>query len=100
MIDLEPSAFDEIAGLSQTAKAIRLQLDERRKREGVVARNEIDIAMRDTGHAERALPSVVARDVMQHRTRIVPLRIFRHRARVSAHDEDGRMAQVIGTLAR
>src|ERR1700683_1004558 len=99
-IDLEPSALDEIARLARTAKSVGLELDQRRERERVVARNEVDIAMRDAGHAEGALPSVIAGDVMQHGTRVVPLRILGHRARVSSHDEHGRMLEVICALAR
>ena len=58
------------------------------------------IAMADAGHAKRPLPAVIAGDIVEHRARVVPLRILGHRARVAAHDKDGRMAQVVGPFAR
>src|SRR6185312_15069332 len=99
MVDLQPPAFDELARLAGSTKPIRFELDQRGEGEGVVAGNKINVAMADAGHPERALPSIIARDVMNHRARIMPLRIIRQRTRIAAHDEHGRMPEVIGALS-
>src|SRR5580704_3324625 len=98
MIDLEPSALDELARFTRAAESIGFELNQRSEGEGVVTRDEVHVAVRDSRHAERAFPSIVACDVMQHRPRVIPLRTLSHRARVSSHDEDGRMTQIVCTL--
>ena len=45
VIDLQASAFDEIARLALAAEAVGLELDQRGESEGVVARDEIDIVV-------------------------------------------------------
>src|SRR5215472_2384547 len=56
--------------------------------------------MADSGHPERSLPTIVSRYVMDILARVIPLWIIRHRAGVAAHDKYGRMAEVVGALAR
>src|SRR5262249_34575968 len=99
VIDLEPPAFYKFSCLARSAKAVGLELNEGGERERVVTGNEVDIAMRNTGHPECAFPSVVPGDVVQHRPRVVPLWILGHGSRVAAEDEHRRMTEIIRPLA-
>src|SRR5690348_1062285 len=52
MVDLEAAALDEIARLATSAKTVRFELNQGRKREGVITRYEVDIAMTNARHAK------------------------------------------------
>src|SRR5262245_19605691 len=56
--------------------------------------------MSDASHAEGPLPAVIPGDIVEDRARVVPLRAVGHGARIAAHDEHGRVAQVVGAFAR
>jgi hypothetical protein len=52
MVDLEPTALDEIARLATSAKTVRLELNQGRKREGIITRYEVDIAVTNARHTK------------------------------------------------
>src|SRR5215469_376222 len=87
MVDLKSAALDEIARFALPAKAVGLELDQCCEGEGVVTRDEIDVAMADSCHAERTFPPIISRYVVNYRARIVPLGVIGHRACVAAHNE-------------
>src|SRR5580698_1060762 len=64
VIDLQASALDEFSGLATAAEAVGLELNQSGESKSVVARDEIDVLVTNARHAERALPAVIAGDVM------------------------------------
>src|SRR5262249_24073961 len=100
VIDLEPSALDKFARFAGATEAVRLELNQRGEGKSIVTGDEVHVAMSDTSHAECPLPAVIPCDIVQDRARVVPLRAVGHGARIAAHDEHGRVAQVVGAFAR
>jgi hypothetical protein len=57
VIDLQPSALDEVARLARTAEAVGLELDQCGESESVVAGEEINIAVADASSIADYPPS-------------------------------------------
>src|SRR5215471_6458918 len=100
MVDTQPSAFDELRRLADTAKPIGFKLNDNGVGKGVVDRKHVDVLGPDSRHAPYPLTGEVASLDIGARTRMVPGRIVRIGARAAAHDIDRRLAQVEGALAR